>query len=120
MTKLTEATFFHPAGYFDSYNQSDIVHILGNIYPELKIFQETAHEPAGSEGAKFRLWVKSKGLSLEPGERTAREGEGEESQTKKKHHHPKLFLKSAANPDRSRHITSFPRAGAAISQKAVI
>ena len=24
-------------------------------------------EPAGSEGAKFRLWVKSKGLSLRPG-----------------------------------------------------
>ena len=24
-------------------------------------------EPAGSEAAKFRLWVKSKGLSLRPG-----------------------------------------------------
>ena len=67
LTKLTEATLFHPAWYFHSYNQSDIVHILGNIYPELKIFQETGHEPAGSEGAKFRLWVKSKGLSLRPG-----------------------------------------------------
>ena len=26
------------------------------------------HEPAGSEGAKFRLWVKSKGLTLYPGD----------------------------------------------------
>ena len=45
---------------------------------DLKIFQETGHEPAGSEGAKFRLWVKSKGLSLSPGER--REGEGGEEE----------------------------------------
>lgn len=53
--------------------------ILGNFYHhELKIFQETpGHEPAGSEGAKFRLWVKSKGLSLEPGDRMVKEGEGE-------------------------------------------
>ena len=56
--------------------------ILGNIYHrELKIFQETpAHEPAGSEGAKFRLWVKSKGLTLEPGDRMVKEGEGEEEE----------------------------------------
>ena len=82
LTKLTEATLFHPVWYFHSYNQSDIVHLLGNIYPDLKIFQETGHEPAGSEGAKFRLWVKSKGLSLEPGERTVREGEEEEEDTR--------------------------------------
>ena len=34
------------------------------------MFQDTGGpgpEPAGSEGAKFRLWVKSKGLTLSPG-----------------------------------------------------
>ena len=56
-------------------------HFLGNINLQLKIFQETAgHEPPGSEGAKFRLWVKSKGLSLEPGERMMRECEEEEGE----------------------------------------
>ena len=104
LTKLTEATLFHPAWYFHSYNQSDIVHILGNIYhwTELKIFQETSHEPAGSEGAKFRLWVKSKGLSLEPGERTAREGEGEEEEED-----TRLFLPTGTEQVRILHIFYF-------------
>merc|ERR1719300_1698908 len=30
--------------------------------------KEGGQEPAGSEGAKFRLWVKSKGLTLYPGD----------------------------------------------------
>ena len=28
------------------------------------VFPQSAAEPAGSEGAKFRLWVKTKGLVL--------------------------------------------------------
>ena len=72
------------------------VDILGNIYhhdPRAEIFQETGHEPAGSEGAKFRLWVKSKGLSLEPGERTVKEGEGEgEEEEEEDTEDTRLFL----------------------------
>ena len=69
LTKLTEATLFHPAWYFHSYNQSDIVQILGNIYHELSwkysrkpaTSQPAVREPNSGCGWRVKGWAWSPG-----------------------------------------------------------